>query len=72
MNQYKNHPVYLIASSSLQNEWSCKGLIFEPEHKVTELKRLESAELTFSTKKEAEEHALQLCRTWIDEQAVKT
>ena len=35
---------------------------------MTEIKRLESPDLTFTTKKKAEEHALKLCRTWIDEQ----
>jgi hypothetical protein len=38
---------------------------------VTEIKRLECADLTFKTKKKAEEHALKLCMTWIDEQRVE-
>jgi hypothetical protein len=46
-------------------------LIFEPEQKVAEIKRFECADLTFASKEEAEEHALQICKTWIDEQSVK-
>jgi len=68
MHQYRNYPVYGIAVPGPEKEWHCRGLIFEPEDKVTEIKRLESPDLTFTTKKKAEEHALKLCRTWIDEQ----
>ena len=68
MHQYRNYPVYGIAVRGPEKEWHCRGLIFEPEDKVTEIKRLESPDLTFTTKKQAEEHALKLCRTWIDEQ----
>jgi hypothetical protein len=70
MHQYRNYPVYGIAVPGPGKRWGCRGLIFEPEHKVTEIKRLDGADLTFSTKKKAEEHALKLCRTWIDEQSV--
>jgi hypothetical protein len=69
MYQYKKHPVYVIAVPGPQNRWSCTGLIFEPEQKISEIKRLECADLTFATKKDAEEHALKICRTWIDEQS---
>jgi hypothetical protein len=43
-------------------------LIFDPDDKVTEVKSLEHAELTFPSKKKAEDHALKLCKIWIDEQ----
>ena len=68
MHQYRNHPVYGIAVPGPGKEWYCRGLIFEPDNKVTQIKRLESPDLTFTTKKKAEEHALKLCITWIDEQ----
>jgi hypothetical protein len=68
MHQYKNHPVYGIAVPGPGKEWYCKGLIFEAEEKVKEIKRLECAQATFTTKKKAEEYALKLCITWIDEQ----
>jgi hypothetical protein len=68
MHQYKNHPVYAIAVPGHEKAWHCRGLIFEPEQKVNEIKRLECTDQTFTTKKKAEEHALKLCMTWIDEQ----
>jgi hypothetical protein len=68
VHQYNNYPIYGIGVKGPGKEWHCRGLIFEPEDKVTEIKRLECAELTFATKKKAEAHALKLCRTWIDEQ----
>jgi hypothetical protein len=46
-------------------------LIFEPDEKVTEIKRLECADLTFTSKKKAEAHGLKLCRAWVDEQQTR-
>jgi hypothetical protein len=68
MNQYNDHPVYGIGVRGTGKEWYCRGLIFDPEDKVTEIKRIECTELTFATKKKAEEHALKLCKRWIEEQ----
>jgi hypothetical protein len=68
MPQYHNHPIYGVGLRGPGKEWYCKGLIFDPENKVTEIKSLECAELTFATKKKAEDHALKLCKSWIDEQ----
>jgi hypothetical protein len=69
MHQYKSHPIYGISIPGLDKEWHCRGLIFDPDDKVTEIKRLECAELTFATKRKAEEHGLKLCEKWIDEQS---
>lgn len=71
MHQYNNHPIYGIGVRGAGKEWHCRGLIFDPEDKVTEIKKLECPELTFVTKRKAEEHALKLCKTWIDEQSGK-
>ena len=68
MHQYNNHPIYGIGMSGPENKWYGRGLIFDSEDQVTEIKRLERPELTFATKKKAEEHALKLCKKWIDEQ----
>jgi hypothetical protein len=68
MNQYNGHPVYGIGICGPEKKWFGRGLIFDADDKVTEIKRLESSELTFATKKKAEEHALKLCKKWIDEQ----
>jgi len=69
MHQYNNHPVYGIGVRGAGKAWHCRGLIFDADDKVTEIKRIECTELTFSTKRKAEEHALKLCKTWIDEQS---
>jgi hypothetical protein len=42
------------------------ALVFEAEQQVTEIQRLECTDLIFRTKKQAEEYALNLCRSWID------
>lgn len=68
MSQYKNHPIYGIAVRGAGKEWHCRGLIFDQDDKVTQIMKLENAELTFKTVAKAEAHALQLCKTWIDEQ----
>lgn len=69
MHQHNNHPIYGIGVRGAGKEWHCRGLIFDPGDKVTEIKRLECAELTFATKRKAEAHGLKLCKTWIDEQS---
>lgn len=68
MHQYDNHPIYGVAVRGTGKEWHCRGVIFDPEDKVTEIKRLECDELTFARKRRAEEYALKLCKKWIDEQ----
>ena len=68
MHQYNKHPIYGIGMSGPENKWHGRGLVFDSEDQVTEIKRLERPELTFATKKKAEEHALKLCKMWIDEQ----
>jgi hypothetical protein len=66
---YKKHPIYGIAVSEPGKLWRPKGLVFATDLNSTlEIKRLEPSGLTFGTKKEAEEHALKLCKAWIDEQ----
>jgi hypothetical protein len=69
MRPYTDHPIYGIAIPIPGKLWHPRGLVYAPDRDATiEIKRLESTELTFRTKKEAEEHALSLCREWIDEQ----
>jgi hypothetical protein len=70
MYQYKSHPIYGIGFRGPGKKWYCRGLIFDSEDKVTEMKRLESEELSFATKRKAEEHAVKLCKGWIDEQSL--
>jgi hypothetical protein len=68
MHQYKDHPIYGIGVRGPEKKWTCRGLIFDSEDKVTEIKRLEITELGFATKRKAEEYAVKLCKGWIDEQ----
>jgi hypothetical protein len=72
MNQYKSHPIYGIAIPGLAKAWHCRGLIFDPDDQVTEIKRLDCAELAFATKKQAEQHGLDLCKKWLDDQFGRT
>ena len=71
MQQYNGYPIYGVAIPAEQKRWHARGLVFPPDLQQTiELKRLDGAsDLTFKTKKQAEEHALKLCKVWIDEQA---
>lgn len=68
MREYNEHPIYGIGVRGTGKEWFCKGLVFDAEDKVTEIKTLECSELPFATKKQAEDHGLKLCKSWIDEQ----
>jgi hypothetical protein len=70
MRPYKNHPIYGIAVPKPGKLWQARGLVFATDENSTiEIKRLESPDLTCTTKKAAEEQALNLCRAWIDEQS---
>lgn len=67
MHLYKQHPIYAMAISEPGKLWRPKGLIFAADLNCTlEIARLEPADLTFRTKKEAEEKAAKLCKEWID------
>ncbi|MGE5305036.1 MAG: hypothetical protein ACM3TN_17120 [Alphaproteobacteria bacterium] len=69
MQPYKQHPIYGIAVPETGKLWRPKGLVFATDLNCTlEIKRLEPADLTFTTKKKAEAHALKLCKAWIDAQ----
>ena len=70
MKQYKGYPVYGVAVPAPEHGWNSRGLIFDRDLTQTiEIKRIECPEdLTFKAKREAEDHGLQLCRDWIDEQ----
>jgi hypothetical protein len=73
MSPYKNHPIYGVAIRRSGKRWHARGLVFgTDENSTIKIKRLESTDLTFTTKKAAEEQALNLCRAWIDEQSSKS
>jgi len=66
VSQYKKHPIYGIGVRRADAGWHCRGLVFDPDDKVTEIKKLEPDELSFKTLAKAEAYALQLCKNWID------
>ena len=68
MQPYKQHPIYGMAVSEPGKRWRPKGLVFAPDlSRTLEVKRLEPSGVIYTTKKEAEEQALKLCKAWIDE-----
>lgn len=72
MHEYNNHPIYGIAVPGTGKSWYSRGLIFDRDDKVTELKRLECSEINFATKLKAEAQGIKLCKDWIDAQRVDT
>jgi hypothetical protein len=56
------------AALALASGWYAEGIVFDPGTKLlTELQRVECVDTIFSTKEEAEAHALMLCKSWIDQ-----
>lgn len=67
MQPYKQYPIYGMAVSEPGKLWRPKGLIFARDLNCTlEIARLEPSDLTFRTKRQAEEKAIKLCKAWID------
>ena len=66
MRHYKNHPIDLVAMPGRGRLWHSRGLVFDPERPKKVIKRLECADIVCETSKEAEQHALILCKAWID------
>ena len=68
METYKNCPIYGSAVPALSSGWYAQGIVFDPGTKMlNEIQRLECTDTIFSTKEEAEAHALMLCKSWIDQ-----
>jgi len=66
MQDYKKHPIYGVAVPGPGMLWRFRGLVFDPERPTKEIKRLESADIVYTSSEEAEEHAIKLCQAWID------
>jgi hypothetical protein len=66
MQHYKNHLIYAFAVSERGMLWHSRGVIFDPQRSTREMKRLECREIICTSREEAEEYALTLCRAWID------
>jgi hypothetical protein len=66
MQHYKNHPIYTLALPARGTHWRSIGMVFDPEYPAREIKRLEYRDEICLTSDEAEEHALALCKSWVD------
>ncbi len=66
MQHYKNHPISGFAVRGPGRLWRFAGLVFDRYRPAREIKRLECADVVYTSRHEAEEHALTLCRAWID------
>jgi hypothetical protein len=66
MQHYKNHPIRGVAILGRGRVWHSRGLVFDPERPKREIKRLECADIVCTTTKEAQQHAVILCKAWID------
>jgi hypothetical protein len=65
---------FLIAGSAIPTfatgfDWYAQGTIFRTGHlgSIVEIRRIRGA--IFSSKEEAEQHGLELCRFWINERS---
>ena len=57
------------AVPAAEHRWYSRGIVFDRDlNQTIEIKRIESTARAFKTKKQAEEHALELCKNWIDKQ----
>jgi hypothetical protein len=63
---YKHHPIHGFAVAESGMLWHSRGLVFDPKRPRREVKRLECSEIISTSREEAEEYALILCRAWID------
>ena len=63
---YKDHPIYGFAVAEPGMLWHSTGLVFDPKHSTREVKRLECSEIISTSREEAEEYALTLCRARVD------
>jgi hypothetical protein len=65
---------FLIAGSAIPNfatgfDWYSQGTVFRRGHlgSIVEIRRIRGA--IFNSKEDAEEHGLELCKSWINEQS---
>ena len=67
MSRYKDYPIYGVAVPASDNQWCSRGLVFDRDlNQTIEIKRIDSIDQVFKTKKQAEEYGLELCKDWID------
>jgi len=70
---YKGHLIYAAATAGDGNKrWHAVGIVFSTEfpERVEQLHRMKS-KMDFRTEKQARDHAIGLCKIWIDRQRGK-
>ena len=77
MQRYNGYPIYGFGIPEVNGQgWYAQGLVFSPidtESPIVEIKRLGGPNgVILPTKEEAEQHALELCRAWIDQHRNRT
>jgi hypothetical protein len=70
VEKYKDHLIYAAATPTEGNKrWHAEGIVFstnfpEPVEKIHRMK----SKLDFRTEKQARDHAIALCKIWIERQ----
>jgi hypothetical protein len=69
MRRYKDYPIYATAEPTKTGGWYAVGIVYAPGYQEgVELKRIHTGDVIhFATQQEAEEHGLELCKTWVDD-----
>jgi len=70
---HRGHLIYAAATPAEGNKrWHAEGIVFSKDFpkRVEEIHRMKS-KLDFGTEKQAREHAIALCKIWIDRQRGK-
>ena len=70
---HKGHLIYAAATPAEGNKrWHAEGIVFSTEfpERVEQLHRMKSKSY-FRTEKQARDHAIALCKIWIDRQRMK-
>jgi hypothetical protein len=69
VTHYKDYPIDVTAEPTHNGAWCALGVVYAPGDDATiELKRIHTRDvIIFANANEAEEHGLELCKTWIDD-----
>ena len=63
---YKNRFIFDDSVPGRDTHWRVRGLVFDPDQSAAEVKRLECADIICTSRDEASEYALTLCKAWVD------
>lgn len=63
---YKNRLITDDSVPGRDTHWRARGLVFDPNRSAAEVKRLECADIICTSRDEASEIALTLCKAWVE------